>query len=273
MVSKMKRTIITIVAAVVIIIIIMILIFAVNWRNNSNYDSIFDGPTDNKFSNLAINAINGAVSYSIPEKYQNNFLDWKEVIPEAQILIDNFDDIKAEVAEVMKDYDNIPEFDKIDDKQDRLANSDNKKWKTFMFKFYDEYNEENCKKCPKTSELLKQLPLDLAMFSIMEKGKVLVPHQGPWRGLLRMHLGIDIPEGARITVDDEDYYWKEKEIVLFDDTFTHSVENPNGRRVVLFMDLKRTHISSAFHKIAMMAGKDYFNKVNMNIEKNSTQGL
>lgn len=272
MVSKMKRIFISLLV-IIILITIVIVVFASKWKNQKEYDSIFDGPTDSNISNIVINTLNGAVSYSIPEKYGYNFLDWKEVIPEAQILIDNFDVIKSEVAEIMKDYDNIPEFDKIDDKQDRLANSDNKKWKTFMFKFYDDYNEENCKKCPETSKLLKQLPLDLAMFSIMEKGKVLVPHQGPWRGLLRMHLGIDIPDGAKITVDDEDYYWKEKELVLFDDTYTHSVENPNGRRVVLFMDLKRTHISSIFHKIAMMAGKDYFNKVNMNIEKNSTRGL
>lgn len=271
MVSKMKRMIIFGIVTVIVIIVIMVLVFAVKWKNSSNYNSIFDGPTDSNLSNLVINTLNGAVMYSIPEPYQNNFLDWKVVVPEAQILIDNFDTIKAEVAEIMKDYDNIPEFDKIDDKQDRLSNSDNKKWKTFMFKFYDEYNEDNCKKCPKTAELLKQLPLDLAMFSIMEKGKVLVPHRGPWKGLLRMHLGIDIPEGAKITVDDEDYFWKEKEIVLFDDTFTHSVENPNGRRVVLFMDLKRTHIPQMFHSIAMAAGKDYFNKVNMNIEKISTK--
>jgi len=271
MVDKMKRFIISGIVLVIIIVVILVVVFATVWRNNSNYDSIFEGPTDSKLSNLAINSLNGAVTYSIPEKYQKNYLAWKDIVPEAQILIDNFDDIKREVEDIMKDYDSIPEFDKIDDKQDRLANSDNKKWKTFMFKFYDEYNEENCNKCPKTSKLLKKLPLDLAMFSIMEKGKVLVPHQGPWRGLLRMHLGIDVPDGAKITVDNEDYYWKEKELILFDDTFTHSVENPNGRRVVLFMDLKRKHIPDTFHKIAMMAGKDYFNKVNMNIEKNSTK--
>ena len=267
------RRFIIIGVVILVIVVALIVFFAIKWRNSSNYDSIFEGPTDSKLSNVVINSLNGSISYSIPDKYRGNFLDWKDVIPEAQILIDNFDDIKSEVAEIMKDYDNIPEFDKIDDKQDRLANSDNKKWKTFMFKFYDDYNEENCKKCPKTSELLKKLPLDLAMFSIMEKGKVLVPHRGPWRGLLRMHLGIDIPEGAKIKVNDEDYYWKEKEIVLFDDTFTHSVENPNGKRVVLFMDLKRTHIPSFFHNIAKLAGKDYFNKVNMNIEKNSTKVL
>lgn len=262
----MKRTVLYILAAVIIITIVVVVAFAAKWKGKN----VLDGPTDSKFSNLVVNALNGAVSASIPSKFDGNYLDWKEVIPEAQILIDNFDDIKGEVNMLLSELDSIPEFDKIDTHQNNLANSDNKKWKTFFFKFYDEYNEENCKKCPKTAELLKKLPLDLAMFSIMEKGKVLIPHQGPWRGLLRLHLGVDIPAGAKITVNNEDYYWKEKELVLFDDTYTHSVTNPGGTRVVLFMDLKRSHIPSIFHSIANMAGKDYFNRVNKKLEENAS---
>ena len=270
MVSKMN-TIVVIIVAIFMISIILVLVFAVTWKRHADLDSITTGVTGNAVSNLVVNALNGAVSASIPEKYNKNFLDWKEIVPEAQSLIDNFDTIKSELNEVLKDYDNIPEFDKIDEKQHNFINNDNKKWKTYVFKFYDDYNEENCKKCPETAKLLKKLPLDLAMFSIMEKGKVLIPHRGPWRGLLRLHLGLDVPQGATITVDGEKYEWKEKELVLFDDTFEHSVVNPTGRRVVLFMDLKRTHIPNTFHKIAMLAGKDYFNKVNKKVEQNSTK--
>lgn len=265
------RKIVIIPLIVIVIIIVIVVLFAAVWKNKTDSKSIFSGPTDSYSSNLLVNMLNGMVTSSIPNEFGRNFLDWKEVIPEAQLLIDNYDDIKQELNEVLKEYDSIPEFDKIDDHQKNLSNSDNKKWKTFIFKFYDDYNKENCKKCPKTTSLLKQLPLDLAMFSIMEKGKVLVPHKGPWRGLLRLHLGLEIPEGATITVDGEDYQWKEKELILFDDTYTHSVVNPTDRRVILFMDIKRNHIPSVFHKIAMLAGKDYFNKVNMNIESKSTK--
>ena len=258
---------------IIVLIIVIVFSFATVSKNKMNLDSVFSGPTSSNTSNLAINSLNGMVTTATPSKYQGNYLDWEEVIPEAKILIDNYDVIKSELNTVLQDYDNIPEFDKIDDHQGNLANSDHKKWKTFIFKFYDDYNDVNCKKCPETAKLLKKLPLDLAMFSIMEKGKVLIPHRGPWRGLLRLHLGLEIPEGATITVDGQDYQWKEKELVLFDDTYIHSVKNPNGRRVVLFMDIKRNHIPYIFHRISNLAGKQYFNKVNKKIESSSSKNL
>ena len=55
MVSKMTRMIIFGIVTVIVIIVIMVLVFAVKWKNSSNYNSIFDGPTDSNLSNLVIN--------------------------------------------------------------------------------------------------------------------------------------------------------------------------------------------------------------------------
>ena len=50
-----------------------------------------------------------------------------------------------------------------------------------------------------------------------------------------------IPEGeCYILVNGERYDWKEREDVLFDDTYKHEVWNKtDGRRVVLFLDVLR----------------------------------
>jgi aspartyl/asparaginyl beta-hydroxylase (cupin superfamily) len=38
-----------------------------------------------------------------------------------------------------------------------------------------------------------------AYFSVIGPKKMLMPHEGPWCGVLRVHMGIDIPtEGQRM---------------------------------------------------------------------------
>ena len=230
--------------------------------------SVFSGPVG-KMS-FFVNSYNGYIMSNIPKNLSTPYLKWREVIPEAQILLDNFEDIKNEYLEVLKNYEKIPEYGEVDNKNTGLSGHDKKDWKTFVFKYHSDYNKKNCDLCPKTSKLLKELPIELAMFSIMEKGKKLYPHRGPSKHILRLHLGIVIPDKAKITVDNKDYYWKEKELMMFDDTYEHSVDNPNGLRGVLFMDIDRKHIPKKYIWLANLLGKGYFNKVNNEIEKKSS---
>ena len=259
--------------SIVVFFSIFIFLFtrAKKYKDFTGNKSVFDGPLDNKISNFIVNAYNGSIIANTPDKFNKPILDWQEVIPEAQILIDNYDDILEEYTNVLTKYNDIPSFGELDNHQDNLSEHDKKDWKTFVFKYHGEYNEKNCQICPKTSKLLKDLPIELAMFSIMEEGKELYPHRGPSKHILRLHLGLDIPMGAKITVDGKDYFWKEKELFLFDDTYIHSVKNTNRIRGVLFIDLDRKHIPNRYIKIANLFGKNYFNNVNKQIEKEATK--
>ncbi len=120
------------------------------------------------------------------------------------------------------------------------------RWKKFYIKWYGEVLPDARAACPETCALLDRLPeVHLAMFSILGPGAVIPPHTGPFKGCLRYHLGLECPPGgaegpATITVDGEDYSWREGEDVLFDDTYLHEVRNPTeGTRVVLFCDVER----------------------------------
>jgi beta-hydroxylase len=247
--------------------------FAHVWKKKVEYDYLSEGVTDSTIQNFLLNSFNGMMLSTIPEKFNQPILDWQEIIPEAHILKDHFDIIKAEAHNLLKDYHHIPRFNDVDGIQAPLINYDNRAWKTFFFKFYGEFNKTNCEKCPKTAELLRRLPIDLAMFSILEEDKNIPPHRGPWKGLLRLHLAIDIPSEAVITIDNKDYQWKEGELFLFDDTYIHSVKNPKAKKIVLFMDIKRDHIPSIFHTILDILGNDYFHKVNKGIEKRAQNRL
>ena len=248
------------------------LLLARSWKYRENHlfknKSPFEGVDSNPIKNVVVNGLNELVSISMPKKYNTPFLPWQELYPKATILQTYWKDIQKEAKAVM----NIaPSYHELDKMNTGLATHDKHYWKTFVLKYYKGFNKKNSEKCPITTHLLKQLPeVNLAMFSIMEPGKKLYEHHGPWRGIMRIHLGLIIPKSNPvIKVGKESYHWKEGELVAFDDTHLHSVHNPKengGIRVILFMDINRPDIPKFFHKITNLAS-NYFKQVNKKTEE------
>jgi beta-hydroxylase len=136
----------------------------------------------------------------------------------------------------------MPNFQDISKEQARLSQDDG--WKTFFFFAYGLSAKGNCRRCPETVKLLHKIPgMKTAFFSILAPGKHLPPHRGPYKGVLRLHLGLKIPEPAEkcgIQVGSELRHWQEGKIMVFDDTFRHEAWNhTDDTRVVLFVDLMR----------------------------------
>ena len=133
-------------------------------------------------------------------------------------------------------------------------------WKSFMFKS-GSFIEENCALAPKTAALLRGLPgIYTAFFSVLEPHQHIKAHWGYWKGFVRYHLGVLIPDNnrnnkcwIRINPDaqartgdraaiaqGETYHWHDGEAVMFDDTFLHDAANETDQvRVVLFLDVAR----------------------------------
>lgn len=84
------------------------------------------------------------------------------------------------------------------------------------------------------------------MFSILAPRKYKAPHRGQYRGALRYHLGLMIPEpegSSRIRVENDVRAWNEGKSMIFDDSNEHEVWNDNDSyRVVLFVDFVRPTI-------------------------------
>ena len=81
-----------------------------------------------------------------------------------------------------------------------------------------------------------------AFFSVLEPGKSIPLHDGPYIGYLRYHLGVHVPkeDPPMIRVADHPYVWKDGESVLLDDSWPHEVINHSREpRVVLIVDLPR----------------------------------
>jgi ornithine lipid ester-linked acyl 2-hydroxylase len=150
--------------------------------------------------------------------------------------------VRAELDGLLPYAAHLPNFQDIQKDQQSLTQDDG--WKTFFFYAYGLKARANCRRCPETAKLLKRIPgMKTAFFSIFQPGKHLPPHRGPYKGVLRLHLGLLVPEPREkcgIRVGSEVRHWEEGKVMIFDDTFQHEAWNKtDGVRVVLFVDLVR----------------------------------
>lgn len=162
--------------------------------------------------------------------------------PWAKQLEDNWQNIREELEVVLAHREDLPNFQDISPDQKHLAQDD--KWKTFFFFAYGLKVPANCARCPRTAKLLEAVPgAKTAFFSILSPRMHIPAHRGPYKGLIRYHLGLIVPEPAtqcRIRVAETIACWEEGKSMFFDDTYEHEVWNDtDGVRVVLFMDVLR----------------------------------
>jgi len=154
---------------------------------------------------------------------------------------DNFQPIKDEYLNLVNNNISIPDWQSIsNDPNVRVGNA----WKTFLLKAYKKPIEKNASLCPYTAAFISKYPfIYTTWFSILEAGKTIPIHRGPYNGILRYHLALVVPNDAEncyIKVGNDSRYWQEGKSILFDDTHLHAVwNNTNERRVVLFVDVER----------------------------------
>jgi aspartyl/asparaginyl beta-hydroxylase (cupin superfamily) len=154
----------------------------------------------------------------------------------------NWKVIRRELDDVLAYHADLPNFQDISTDQASLTDDD--RWKTYFFYGYGFKSEPNCLRCPETTRLVERVPgMETAMFSILSPGKHIPPHHGPYKGVLRYHLGLLIPEPEDqlgISVGGQVAHWSEGESLVFDDTFEHAAWNDTeSTRVVLFLDVVR----------------------------------
>ena len=183
--------------------------------------------------------------------------DFYRDYPALKTLEDNYPVIREECLALLNQPIAIPGMDML---SAATAGGIHKiAWKSFMFKS-GSFIDSNCALAPRTAALLRQLPgIYTAFFSVLEPHQHIKPHWGYWKGFVRYHLGVTIPDNnqnkscwIRINPNawDRDhreeieqgqtYYWKNGKAVLFVDTFLHDAANLSDEvRVVLFLDVAR----------------------------------
>jgi aspartate beta-hydroxylase/beta-hydroxylase len=173
------------------------------------------------------------------------FFDIAATRPELSELDRNVGVIREELLAILPEKAAIPRYHEIDPQQYNISArvDPGKSWKVFPLNLMGVKPPGYSDRCPRTLAILDRIPgLFEAFFSILEGGKSIPAHEGPYRGYLRYHLGLIVPEvnPPSIRVKDQVYTWKEGESVLFDDSWEHEVINTcESDRVILIVDIRR----------------------------------
>jgi beta-hydroxylase len=150
--------------------------------------------------------------------------------------------IRQELDSILQNVSELPNFQDIS--EDQYSITQDHRWKTYFFYAYGFKAEKNCQKCPQTTRLIEQVPdMKTAFFSILLPHKHIPEHRGPYKGIIRYHLGLKVPQpqiACGIRVGSEIRHWQEGKSLIFDDTFPHEAWNDTDDiRVVLFLDFVR----------------------------------
>ncbi len=150
--------------------------------------------------------------------------------------------IAAEYRRLVDAGEPLPPFHEISPEQ--LPITSDGRWRTFVLHAYGIEARRNSALCPATAAAVRAVPgMQTAMFSILEPGKRLAPHRGPYKGLLRVQVALELPadrEACWIEVDGIRMHWQPGRAIVFDDTRIHSAANEaQQRRCVLFLDILR----------------------------------
>jgi Aspartyl/Asparaginyl beta-hydroxylase len=180
---------------------------------------------------LAGNPLPGPRGHIIAGLTSKPWYDSSE-FPWVRRLEESYEDIRGELEEILSDKSHLTSYVYLGQEEG---------WKSFRFVDGFSPNEENCRRLPKTAELIKSLPhfpyFRDAMFSILKPGTILPPHRDGSNTYLTCHLGLKIPRGCGIRVGGQTRGWDEGKCIVFDSSYEHDAWNTSDElRIVLLID-------------------------------------
>ncbi len=115
-------------------------------------------------------------------------------------------------------------------------------WKKIYFMNSGWLQPANCKKLPKTWNIIRQIPgVTMGAVLILEPNGSILPHSSESNINIRCHLGIKIPAGlpqCGIEIKGEKRGWEEGKVIMFNDCHRHMVWNETSdSRVVVAFDI------------------------------------
>jgi aspartate beta-hydroxylase len=143
----------------------------------------------------------------------------------------------------------VPRFHDIMQEQEAISANDGRDWRMHVMKAYGAVMAENLARSPTAARLLAECPEVLsATYSYLAPGKHIPEHRGPFRGIMRFHVGLSMPRdangelGATLWVDGVPHKLDNGESMLWDDTYPHEVLNATDDvRIALLLDVWRPH--------------------------------
>lgn len=194
-------------------------------------------------------AISSGMVRGLYDRYLDTppILDKQRYFPEHAFFETHWREIRGECLRLMQEIEAVPRFHELMEAQAELSQHGGKYWRMYVLRAYGVDHRANQLRCPATASLLRDRPHILsATLSFLEGRKHIPPHRGPFRGILRFHLGLVIPKkadggtGSRLLIDGKIHPLEEGGTLLWDDTYEHAAWNDaEGIRAALLLDVAR----------------------------------
>jgi aspartate beta-hydroxylase len=174
-------------------------------------------------------------------------LDAPDIFPGGLDFARAWQGLRTEAMAVAERLEDVPRFHELMKQQEEISANDGRDWRTFVVKAYGTVVPPNLARCPVLAGLLEDHPeVVSATFSYLAPGKHIPVHRGPFRGVLRFHLGLSMPLnhhgdlGCTLWIDGKPHKLADGDSLLWDDTYPHEVLNDTQQvRVALLLDVFR----------------------------------
>ena len=201
-----------------------------------------------------------SVAYSIARagmtKVYNTFVKTPSVLepelyfPGASDFAENWEALRGEALQLIDTLENVPKFHELMPEQYQLSAHGEKEWRMFILRAYGLDISENMARCPTLTRLVQSNEsIKSASLSFLAPGKQVPTHTGPFRGITRFYMGLEVPTdnegnpGVTLTIDNKPYKLGNGEALLWDDTYPHSVSNDTDSwRIALLLDVYRANM-------------------------------
>ena len=187
--------------------------------------------------------LNSYIGLHMDRARRPTYFNISEAYPALDAVTNAYPAIRKEFEQIVAEGLSLPQYHEVDSGERAISSTTPKRWNVFLLECLGCKVEANRMRCPESCRALASVPnMIQAFFSILDPGKSVPEHEGPYLGYLRYHLGLRVPKQnpPKIVVNSQEYVWKEGEAVLFDDSWPHSVVNHSDEmRAVLIVDVRR----------------------------------
>jgi len=174
-------------------------------------------------------------------------LDTASHFADAKRFLASWQVVRDEALAIARDIGHVPRFHELMPSQTDISAQDGRDWRMFVLKAYGAPIAKNLERCPRLAELVQSSPDVLsAAFSFLAPGKYVPRHRGPFRGVIRFHLGLSGPlatdgkPASVLKIEDIEHRLEDGSGLLWDDTFPHEAWNRGDRvRIALLLDIRR----------------------------------
>lgn len=159
--------------------------------------------------------------------------------PASERLMEHVDVFSRELDDYLS-HTKPATIQEIDEGEKRL--STDTRWRGVLFRLWGNDVKLSADLFPETTRILADVPgVVTAMHSILAPGKSIRVHPGVFKGTVRVHVPIHIPDGdTGISVLFAKRGWTEGSALIFDESYPHWAWNHTDQpRTVMIVDLVR----------------------------------